>query len=141
MQGAVTPTVAQITILQALIDALTTSEVRVHLYQTDTPPVVSSVLGDFTEADFDSYAPIDLVPNAPAINPEGWAQADLPQAHFESAGAVTPNVIYGYYLTDNTDALLLKAEQFDAPVTINEVGDYIDIQTNLQISDASQVAP
>lgn len=139
--GLILPVTLGLAYLQALIDSLTDGEVRVHLFVGATIPTPNSDVGDFVEADFDGYAPLDLVPTAPAENPSGWAQADIPTAHFEASGGTTPNTVTGYYLTDNTDAIFLGAERFPDSFVFDEAGDYFDLDTSLQLLDASQIPP
>lgn len=136
---AVMPTSLQIQYLQALVDALPDGEVNVHLFTGDTVPAVGTVLADFTEASFDGYAAVAVALTTPAVNPEGWAQADVPTAHFGCTGTGTPELVTGYYLTDNTDTNYIQGERFPAGVMMDENGDYIDVDTSLQLLDSSQV--
>jgi len=137
--GLILPVTLGIAFLQALIDSLTDGEIRVHLFVGATVPTPATVLADFVEADFTGYAAVDVVPTAPAENPEGWAQIDFPTAHFEASGGATPNTVTGFYLTDNTDALYLGGQRFDNSFIFDETGDYFDVDGSLQLLDASQV--
>lgn len=139
--GLVLPVTLGLAYLQALVDALTDGEVEVHLFVGATVPTPATVLGDYVEADFDGYAPIDLVPTTPAVNPEGWAQMDVPTAHFVATGGTTPNTVTGYYLTDNTNTIYLGGERFPNSFVVDETGDYIDLDTSFQLLDATQIPP
>jgi len=138
MVGAITPLEGQLELLNAYLAVLASDIPRIKLFKNDVVPAVDSVLASFTEADFDGYLEVALAPHTAEENPQGWAQADFPQAHFEATGAVTVNTIFGYYITNEAETKVLKAERFATPVAINEAGDYIDIQTNLQLRSSSQ---
>ena len=109
-------------LLEKGIDGLTATT-QIHLYQNDIAPSPSTLLADFVEATFDGYA-------APVVTPASWpiflqgisqAVAVGPAQVFSPTGNVTPNVIYGYYVTDNTGARLLWAERFAEPKVMNGV--------------------
>jgi len=135
----VIPATQQIYLLQAMLDALPDGEARVHLFVGGTEPGVDSDVADFVEADFDGYAPIDQIPTPPAINPEGWAQSDVPTSTFTASGGTTPNLVTGFYVTDNTDAVYLGGGRFPAGLQIDEAGDYLTVDFSFQLPDPSQV--
>lgn len=139
--GLILPVTLGLAYLEALIDSLPGGNVRVHLFVGATVPTPATVVADFVEADFDGYAAVDLVPTSPAVNPDGWAQADIPTAHFEASGGTTPNTVTGFYLTDTTDAVYLGGERFDNSFVFDETGDYFDLDTSLQLLDATQLPP
>lgn len=109
-------------LLEKGLDGLTAT-VDLHLYQNDMAPSPSSVLADFTEADYDGYAEETITPATWAVFLQGISQAVAvgPGVVFSPTGSTTPNVIYGYYVTDNTGARLLWAERFAEPKVMNGV--------------------
>jgi len=109
-------------LLEKGLDGLTAT-VDLHLYQNDMAPSPSSVLGDFTEADYDGYAEETITPGTWAVFLQGISQAVAvgPGIVFSPTGATTPNVVYGYYVTDNTNTRLLWAERFAEPKVMNGV--------------------
>lgn len=89
---------------------------KIHLYKTSISLSGTTVLADFTEADYDGYAAATVTTwNSPVINVDGKAEATAPGTFFSPTGSTTPNTIYGYYFTDSTGGILLFAESFDTP--------------------------
>jgi hypothetical protein len=93
-----------------------TGSVHYHLYTNNLTPTLATVLGDFTEAAWTSYAVAtrtwtDFATNGVAAH-NGYALA-TPIAFLNTSGAtVNP---YGYYVTDTGDAILLACARFDGP--------------------------
>ena len=106
------------------LQRIATPSVHVHLYQNDVTPDRDTVLGDLTECAFTGYATRD-VPVADftltgVVAHVGGIQA-LPVANTNaSGGAVT---VYGYFITDETDAILLAVARDDAAPVSVPVGD------------------
>lgn len=96
---------------------------HLHLFENNHTPANSDTVAAYTECTFPGYASVDLpaivgVSIAAHIATATWA----PEVFTRSAGGGTFN-IYGYYVTDDTDAVLLWAQRDDlAPVTMNTVG-------------------
>jgi len=109
-------------LLEKGLDGLTAT-VDLHLYQNDVAPSPTSVLADFAEADYDGYAAEAITPTTWPVFLQGIAQAVAvgPAIVFTPTGSVTPNVIYGYYVTDNTGARLLWGERFADQKVMNGV--------------------
>lgn len=109
-------------LLEKGLDGLT-AVVDVNLYQNDMAPTPNSVLADFDVATYDGYAAEAITPTTWPIFNEGTAQvvAVGPGIVFSPTGSVTPNVIYGYYVTDSTGTRLLWAERFAEPKVMNGV--------------------
>jgi len=137
--GVMVPVSSQLAILDAIIASLPgPGTVTVHLYANDVTPTPATVLADLTEANFTGYADVDVTPNAAGENPDGWGQVDIPEAHFEATGAAIPNNVFGYYLTDTTNLVLLAAGHFDVPVVFDETGDALNLVSNLQLRSDTQ---
>lgn len=93
---------------------------NVHLYKNNIQPTNQTVLGDFVEADYDGYASESLTAwGATFLNGDGNAESVAPNITFTCTGDTTPNIVYGYYITDAADAVLLMSGKFDAPETMN----------------------
>lgn len=111
---------------KALLDRLTgagtttLANCRYHLFVSNVVPNHADTLGTYTEASYTGYA------NQVA---GGWAASNLDSTfHATSNGSNLtwanssggPVSLYGYYVTDNANAVLLFAERFaGAPVTIS----------------------
>jgi len=95
---------------------------KLHLFKNDFVPTRASVLADFTEADFDGYAAVDLpvASSFPAIQLDALGNltqvipgtytftGDDPQTAAQS--------VYGYYVTDQAGAVLVGFHRFLDPV-------------------------
>lgn len=122
--------------IAALADWWGETDNKLHLMQNNPAITSTTVVGDFTEADFGGYA-AKLATAAAAVFTDpltgniiirvpdpsgGWA--------FASSGAPPanlPQTIYGAYLTDNAGTGLIGAVKFDTPITITDAGQIIDI--------------
>jgi hypothetical protein len=124
----VVPDSGELELLDKMLkDALSTDEAFVmKLYKSDTTPAASSVAGDFTEADFTSYA-------AATLARASWAAAATVSNKAESSFAAqswtcgtTGNTIYGYYVVGATSGTCLWAERF-ATSRVLASGDVLNI--------------
>jgi hypothetical protein len=94
---------------------------KIHLFANNMTPHIDSVIGDFTEATFTGY-PAGGV--AVATWPAPYWLPDDGNVHttavhqFQATDGVTPNIIYGYYVTDKNGALFYAAK---LPVPFNMV--------------------
>jgi len=92
-----------------------TGPLTAHLYQNDYVPSPASVLADFTEADFDGYADVDLtLLVGPYLNPQGQPEIQNASVTWAMTGTTTPNTIFGYYFTTLAGAYH-SGERFDSP--------------------------
>lgn len=99
-----------------------------RLFKNDLTPVKTHVVASFVEADFDGYAGIDMDAWTPGFDEE-LQKAVLRSAllTFTATGAVTSNVIYGYYITNNAGTLVYCAERFSITIFVDETGDSIAV--------------
>jgi len=94
---------------------------HLHLFKNNFTPGFTTVLADFTESDFAGYAVVDV---DPANWPTPTSVANRAQSIYQPAPLIfTPSSgsqnAYGYYLTDNSDSVVMLAERFnDAPQLI-----------------------
>lgn len=108
-------------LLDALIAALGRYNViNVHLFQNDITPTADTALSALDEADFTGYAQVDDPGwGASFINADGDAQALAANCQFTQTATTVSNTIYGYFVTDTTDAILLWAERFEDPIAMD----------------------
>jgi len=86
----------------------------VHLYQDDITIDRDSIAPDFTavEADYDGYADQNATGwTAGVINAGNAGESTADAQTYTCTGDTTPNTIYGYYILDDTGALV-GAERF-----------------------------
>jgi len=69
----------------------------VALFRNNYIPTTTSVLANFTEANFPGYAPQDLVLNGAFINGVQQGETDADPLNFTSTGPST-NIIFGYFI-------------------------------------------
>jgi len=104
---------------------------HVHLTMAPFTPNLDMVLGDFTEATFDGYAALDLGVGSQPIYYDaetGLLTITLEDPaggyHWVTTGVTNlPQTIYGCYVTDNADAVLLGAMALDTPQTLSASGE------------------
>jgi hypothetical protein len=91
---------------------------------TPTDPM-STDIADYTIADFDGYAQQSFAPStfgSVTITAHVAKTISSTVLTFSSSALATPQVVKGYVLTDS-GGVLLRAEQFENPVTVNPTND------------------
>lgn len=108
---------------------------KVHLAQNPFTPGPGLTLGGLIEATFTGYGAIAIGagawlvyrdPNSGAI----WIEAPTPAGgwHFSCTGGTgLPQTIYGFYVTDSTDATLYGAELLAVPIVVSFSGVGFDV--------------
>jgi hypothetical protein len=120
-----------------------TSDWKVRLFQNDVTPSIATVITDLVEADFGGYGE-GLWPSfgAAGIGPGSYAiAASSSDVTFISDGTSPSNLIYGYYIVDDSGMpeKLVAIERFpDAPVPIGVLDDEIIVRLNVSLRDNSQ---
>jgi hypothetical protein len=108
-----------------------TGLVHIHLFKNNFTPTKNSILADFTEltnVDVPGYAasPANWFAGVPHRLPTGaWEAPDsLADPSFVATGPPpAPIVVYGFFATDSTDAILLGSGDFTTPYTFQKTGD------------------
>lgn len=109
--------------------ALFAATVHVHLFVNNISPNKDTAIGDFVEATFVGYAVPSLGVLVGPVSLTNAAEALMQDVNFIGASIVPPGeTTYGYYLTDNTDAVLYLSESFTQPVPFSGVGDFLDLK-------------
>lgn len=133
------PTVALRNFLNVGGTVLATGIVTVHLFKAPVTLAPGMVAADFDEADFTGYAATDVTKLGVAWdNVNGDAVLSYDGVHFQPTDSVTPNTIYGYYITTGVAAFggagsLLRAEVFDVPVPMLGTMDALDLAPVLKL--------
>lgn len=110
-------------------------ELHVHLFTNGLTPNPGMVIGDFTLATFDGSTPLEagVGPQQNFYDPvTGRRTVQLIEPlggwHWVTTGVTAlPQDIYGYVVTDNTDAIVYGAARFDNPVNLTASGQGLDI--------------
>jgi len=97
--------------------AATLAGVKLHLGQSNLVPDRNSTLAALHagEATFDGYAAQSVTWSTPSRADDGAIEVVGTVPEFRPTGAVTPNSIYYWYLTDTAATALYLAAGFDSP--------------------------
>ena len=109
--------------------------VHVHLAKAPFTPAGTRVVADFVEADFAGYAPLDagVGPQQNFIDPSnGNRTVQLVEPpggwHWQASGVGNlPQTIYGYYVSDNADAVLFGSKLIQPPIPLAGILDGVDL--------------
>lgn len=120
-----------ITAILAQLGTTGTGAVKIHLYTNNLSPTKANVLGDFTELttmEVPGYAAASAnwFAGVPFRQPTGgWEGPDsLADPSFVATGAPpSPQIVYGWFATDSSNAILLGSGQFTNPFTFSLSGD------------------
>ena len=94
----------------------------VHLFKNSIVPTASSVVADFTEADFTSYAAVSITWDAPYINGNNQTVITGDTAVFSAGASPTAQVIYGVFITNTGGTEVIYAERFAKSIAISIQG-------------------
>jgi hypothetical protein len=110
-------------------DLTRTVNLTLHLFKNDYTPHRESVIGDFTEADFDGYAPVALDWGQwTGPNSVGGVAVSLYGSGFQTFTPATGTQdIYGYYVTDAEDEICIWAERFPT-VVVTDAAHPVQVQ-------------
>jgi len=101
-----------------------------HLYKVDKVPAEADVASGYTEVNTGGYASISLTAQW-TIGTSDPTEASYAQVSFDFTGAAT---VYGYYVTDAANSILLWAEKFnDGPYNIPSGGGSVKITPKIQL--------
>lgn len=107
-----------------------TDKSKIHLYQVDKTPAETDTAAGYTEVNTGGYALITLS-STWTIGVADPTEASYVQVSFDFTSAAT---VYGYYVTDNANSILLWAEKFsDGPYNIPSGGGSVKITPKIQL--------
>lgn len=109
--------------------------VKVHLAIAPFTPGPSLTVSSFTEATFSGYTALSAgTGNQESFTdpPSGQRIVQLQEPaggwHWQANGATgLPQTVYGFYITDNANAVLYGSQLLPAPITLAAVGDGVDL--------------
>jgi len=123
--------------LEDLRAAWNSTALKMHLYSNNFTPLVTSVVGDFTECTFSGYSSQNIVTwgAASVASHIGKIQA-APITFTRSTSGASQNV-YGYYVTDAAGTVLEWAElDPSGPRVLTNAGDSVTITPVMQDQNA-----
>lgn len=132
------PNEAEKQILDLVAQGINGNSSLMKLFKNDFTPNNSTVLGDFTEADFSGYASVSQEFGAAYTSGLYAEIAATTDAVFTHNGGGTPNTIYGFYLVDVTDNKLLCADRLASPITLSALDEYLQISMRLSLHEEGE---
>lgn len=119
-----------------------TGVVHIHLFTNNITPSKANVLADFTElttTEVPGYAPASAnwyagVPLR--LNSGAWESPDSladPNFTCSTSAPPSPQIVYGWFATDSTDAILLGSGVFGSPYIFSSIGDGFTLPGNPQL--------
>jgi len=109
---------ARLTGLKGIEYPASPNQARIHLYKNNVGPDANMTPATFEEATYDDYAALPITMGTPSLNDQGLVVNRSNLLTWSTAGGIAPETIYGIYITDKDDAVVLAAQQFDTPQTV-----------------------
>lgn len=96
---------------------------KMKLFSNNFTPLVTSVVGDFTEADFTGYDMNSLLGfPTPSLMLDGSVYSvNQAIAVFTQTAVTVSQIVYGYYVLDNAGGYV-GGERFNTPMNFNAAG-------------------
>jgi hypothetical protein len=108
-----------------------------RLFKNNLTPDNTSVLADFTEADFTGYSAITLTGGSWTTTQGNPSTGAYAQQTFSSSAAQAVQTIYGYYITRTSTGRVWYYERFATARTIQGATDTIKVTPNVKYKDSS----
>lgn len=127
------PDVGEVEMLKRILNFSATGDVRIHLYANNYTPVEGSIVGNFTECSAAGYAAITLTGASWSIaTATGTSEAAYAQQTFTFTAT---QVVYGYYVTNSANTIVLWAELFTGgPFNIPAGGGSVKVTPKIQLA-------
>jgi microcystin-dependent protein len=125
---------------EAFLDLITDIDMTLRLYRNNVVLGLSTVQIEaltqaaFTEANFAGYAASSMTTSWTTTqgNPSVATRAEVT---FTRSSTGTAQLVYGYYLTRNSDGALQWFEHFDGPVSIEFINDAVKVTPTITLDD------
>jgi len=126
------PNVGEEEMLKRIIGDVSGGDVTLHLYGDNITPTETDTVSSYTELTGGNGYSKKVLDGTWTISGDPTG-ASYPEYEF-SFNSGTGETVYGYFVTDSTDTVLLWAERFsDAPYTIPTGGGSIFITPKIQL--------
>jgi hypothetical protein len=124
----------------AFLVLITNVDMTLRLYQNNVTSglteaqIEALVVSAFTEATFAGYAAVSMATawTTTAGNP---SEATRPQVTFTRTSTGAVQNVFGYYVTRNSDGVLMWFEHFDAAIPVEINGDAVIVTPRLTLDD------
>lgn len=137
MSSVIVPNEGEKVMLDYLTGAVaqTLSGRTLGLYKAIAAPLgPNTVLSDFTVANFSGYANNTVGTWVTSMTVSGKAKSIGTARTFTRGAGATSNDVLGYYVISQDGLKVLFAEQFDASIPMNNVGDSITVVPTLTLA-------
>jgi hypothetical protein len=114
-------------------------DLQLRLYVDDLTLAEDTVVGDFTEASFPGYSPVQLFGGNWIFTQGNPTETTYTTQEFVCFADTVLQTVYGYYVTRLLAGDLLWCERLDQPVPIQSVGNRVVITPRLELYDTSDV--
>ena len=118
-----------------ILDVIFAITLVLRLFKNNFSPANSSVLADFTEADFTGYASISLTGGSWVTTPADPSTAVYATQTFTGTG--TAQTVYGYYISRTSSGRAWYYERFTTPISIGSATPSIRITPTISFKDSS----
>jgi hypothetical protein len=124
----VLPNGGEVLALSYMVNKAAPENLVLCLYQSNTTPAESDVIGTYTEATFTGYSNVTLTGASWTVVAGAPSTASYAQQTFTSSAGSQNQSIYGYYLKRVSTGDLVYAERFsDGPYVIVNNGDAVKV--------------
>lgn len=126
------PAVGEVEALKRMLNYSATGNVVLHLYSNNYTPVEGSTVASFTECTASGYAAKTLTGSSWSITTtSNVTTASYAEQTFTFSAA---QVVYGYYVTDAANAIVLWAELFSgSPFNIPSGGGSVKVTPKITL--------
>jgi len=124
------PNIGERQALSYLVNKASPNDLKLHLFTNNLTPAEADVVGDYTECGVSGYAAITLTGANWTVSTDGSNNSTATYAQ-QTFSFSTSTACYGYYVTDNTGAVLMWSEAFPSLFSIPAGGGSISITLNI----------
>ena len=118
-----------------ILDVILATSLVLRLFKNNFTPSNSSVLADFTEADFTGYSALTLTGGSWTTTQGDPTTGVYAQQAFTGTG--TAQTVYGYYLTRTSSGRVWYYQRFESALSIGLSTPSIRITPTLNFKDSS----
>ena len=125
------------------LDLVLAVNYTLRLHKNDPGALSPEELDELTEADllqanFAGYAASPITGGTWTTTPGNPTLGTNTERSFTCTATGSPQAIWGYYLTRDSDGALEALEFFDGPVIVEFINDQIDITPRIQLGDSEE---
>ena len=121
-------------LLKRALNVSATGDVVLRLYKNNVTIAETTALANVTQADFTGYSAITLTGASWTVTDADPSVASYAKQTFTSSAGSQNQDVYGYYLTNSGNTIVLWIEAFsDGPYNIANNGDKIEVTPSISL--------